>query len=101
VREEIEEWFRLRTTSGKFSSGLVDELASHYVSRTLHVHIVLDEIAALEGVAGSRPSITKPATMFRGQKATRLELEMRLPATEQRSLVNGSSSLSTMGGITT
>jgi hypothetical protein len=64
--DEMEEWLRLRVVSGRYSAGLLRELSGHYENRTLHVHMILDEIAALEGVRGSKPSITKPATMFRG-----------------------------------
>ena len=66
MQQEIEGWLRLRTVSGKFSSGLVGELTDHYVNRTLHVHKVLDEIATLEGALGSRRSNAKRATPFRG-----------------------------------
>lgn len=67
MREELDEWLSLKMVSGKYSAGLVDELAAHYVNRTLHVHMVLDEIAALEGSRGAKPSSTKPEAQFRGR----------------------------------
>jgi hypothetical protein len=62
--EETEELVAISMVSGKCSRGLVLELDDHIQQRTLHVHMILDEIAALEGVAGAKPSITKPATRF-------------------------------------
>lgn len=64
MREELEEWLSLQMVSGKYSAGLVDELTTHYVNRTLHVHMVLDEIAALEGRPGAKPSNTKSEALF-------------------------------------
>jgi hypothetical protein len=66
VQEEMKGSLRLKTVSGRYSSGLVGELAAHYVNRTLHVHKVLDEIGVLEGAPGARPSNAKRATVFRG-----------------------------------
>lgn len=50
--------------TGRCSTGLVRQLSDHLKRRTLHVHTVLDEIAALEGVRRAKPSITKPASLF-------------------------------------
>ncbi|MFH0295655.1 hypothetical protein AAFX91_00225 [Bradyrhizobium sp. 31Argb] len=59
MREEMEEWLALKTSSGKCSTGLLHQLVYHYENRTLHVHQILDEIAILEGVSPKR-SLTKP-----------------------------------------
>lgn len=63
--KEIEEWLALKLVTGKCSRELVCDLARHMQERTLHVHMILDEIGGLEGAPGSKPSLTKPATRFR------------------------------------
>lgn len=67
VREEMVGWLDLKTVTGKYSSGLVDELANHYVNRSLHVHRVFNEIGTLEAAAGARRSNAKRPTSYRGR----------------------------------
>jgi hypothetical protein len=56
---EIEQWIALKLVTGKCSRILISELAIHMQRRTLHVHMILDEIGALEGAPGAKPSNTK------------------------------------------
>jgi hypothetical protein len=53
--QDTEEMIALRIVSGRYSRGFVREIDDHYENRTLHVHMILDEIAALEGVAAAKP----------------------------------------------
>jgi hypothetical protein len=54
--QDTEEMIALKIVCGRCSRGFVREIDDHYENRTLHVHIILDEIAALEGVAAAKPS---------------------------------------------
>jgi hypothetical protein len=63
--QDTEEMIALRIVSGRYSRGFVREIDDHYENRTLHVHMILDEIAALEGVAAAKPSNMKEATPLR------------------------------------
>lgn len=60
IRENLD--LHLRT--GRYSTGLVRELAKMLESRSDNVFAIFDEIALLEGILGARPSLTKPAAMF-------------------------------------
>jgi hypothetical protein len=51
--------------AGRYSALLAAELDSHIRNRSLHSHLITDEIAALEG--GPRRSQTKPAEKFKGR----------------------------------
>jgi hypothetical protein len=62
---EIEGWLALKLVSGKCSRSFIDDLANHMQRRTLHIHMILDEIGALEGAPGAKPSITKEPEPFR------------------------------------
>ncbi len=50
--------------TGKYSVGLVVELAHHFIGRGYNVHAIYDEIGRLEGI-DRRPSITKAAKEFK------------------------------------
>ena len=65
--EYVKEWLELKLTTGKASNLLVNQLAQGLINRTLHFHIVCDEIGVLEGALYSRSSNTKPASEFRHQ----------------------------------
>lgn len=56
----IEELLQLSMSSGRYSQLFARQLCMGVISRTLHVHMIVDEIAMLEGRAGNRQSITKP-----------------------------------------
>lgn len=60
----IRENFDLHLRSGRYSTGLVRELAEMLESRSGSVFAIFDEIAVLEGAPGARPSLTKPPAMF-------------------------------------
>jgi hypothetical protein len=62
---EIEEMIQLKMGPGRYSRLLVRELYLGWITRTLHVHMILDEIAILEGRAGNKRSIFKPETKFK------------------------------------
>jgi hypothetical protein len=63
--EEVKKWLELKLTTGKVSNLLVNQLAHGLINKTIHVHIIYDEIGILEGAPYSRSSNTKPATAFR------------------------------------
>jgi hypothetical protein len=63
--DDVKEWLELKLTTGKVSNLLVNQLAYGLVNRTIHVHIIYNEIGVLEGAPYSRSSNTKPATAFR------------------------------------
>ncbi|MBN9086516.1 MAG: hypothetical protein J0J01_06380 [Reyranella sp.] len=66
LREEVRDvvgWLDLKMRTGKYSFGLVLELAQHGLTRSYSVHAIYDEIGILEA-SDSRPSATKPATPF-------------------------------------
>ena len=50
--------------NGRYSAGLVCELANMYEGRTGSVFAVFDEIATLEEHPIARPSLTKPPSLF-------------------------------------
>jgi hypothetical protein len=56
----------LKMVTGRYSAGLVSELAQHVENRTANIFPILDEIAVLEGALNSRPTNTKPAACFNG-----------------------------------
>lgn len=60
IRENLD----LQLMAGRYSTVLVQELAELFECRSGNVFAILDEIAALEGAPGARPSLTKPPTMF-------------------------------------
>ena len=62
--EEVDEWLKLKITTGKVSRLLVNQLACGLVNRTLHVHRIYDEIGLLEGAPCSRSTNTKPPSKF-------------------------------------
>jgi hypothetical protein len=51
-------------TSGAYSSVLLADVAHHLERGTENIFAILDEIGALEGAPGSRPSRTKPGERF-------------------------------------
>lgn len=60
----IPENLALHVRTGRYSTGLVQELAEMFESRTGNVFAIFDEIAGLEGALGTPPSLTKPPAMF-------------------------------------
>lgn len=60
IRENLD----LQLVAGRYSTVLVQELAEMFERRSGNVFAILDEIAALEGAPGARPSLTKTPTMF-------------------------------------
>ena len=60
IRENLD----LHVLTGRYSRGLVQELAEMFGRRSGNVFAIFDEIAVLEGTLGARPSLTKPAAMF-------------------------------------
>jgi hypothetical protein len=60
IRENLD--LHLRT--GRYSTGLVRELAGMLESRSGSVFAIFDEIAVLEGLPSARPSLTKPPTIL-------------------------------------
>jgi len=88
MREEIEQWLRLKMVRGKYSAGLVSELTAHYVNRTLHVHMILDEIANLEGAAGAKRSMTEDAKPLGGPLAGLWHKHFMQPAYIAQNLKN-------------
>lgn len=60
IRENLD----LHLRSGRCSTGLIRELADMMESRSGNVFAIFDEIAVLEGVVCTRPSLTKSAAMF-------------------------------------
>ena len=60
IRENLD----LRLRSGRYSTGLVRELADMLESRSGNIFAIFDEIAELEGCPGARPSLNKPPSMF-------------------------------------
>lgn len=60
----IRENLNLHVRTGRYSIGLVQELAEIVERRSGNVFAIFDEIAFLEGTSGVRPSLTKPHAMF-------------------------------------
>lgn len=60
IRENLD----LHLVNGRYSAGLVRELADMYDGRTDNIFAVFDEIAGLEGHPIARPSLTKPPSRF-------------------------------------
>jgi hypothetical protein len=60
----VRENFDLHLRSGRYSTGVIGELADMLESRSGSVFAIFDEIAVLEGCPAERPSLTKPPTMF-------------------------------------
>lgn len=60
----IRENFDLHLRTGRYSTGLVRQLAQMLESRSGSVFAIFDEIAVLEGFPGARLSLTKSPTMF-------------------------------------
>jgi hypothetical protein len=60
IRENLD----LHVLTGRYSTGLVQELAEIFERRSGSVFAIFDEIAFLEGTPGVRPSLTKPPAMF-------------------------------------
>ncbi len=60
----IRENFDRHLRAGRYSTGLLRELAGVLESRSGSACAIFDEIAVLEGIVGARPSLTKPAAMF-------------------------------------
>ncbi|MGD4952651.1 hypothetical protein QT826_22510, partial [Xanthomonas citri pv. citri] len=54
IRENLD----LQLMAGRYSTVLVQELAELFECRSGNVFAILDEIAALEGAPGARPSLT-------------------------------------------
>lgn len=61
---DIRESLDLHLRTGRYSAGLVRELADMSESRSGNVFAIFDEIAVLEGSLTARPSLTKAPTMF-------------------------------------
>lgn len=60
--DQVSGWLALKLLTGKVSKLLVNQLAYGLINRTLHVHVIYDEIGMLEGAPYSRSSNTKPAS---------------------------------------
>ncbi|KQT28446.1 MULTISPECIES: hypothetical protein [unclassified Bradyrhizobium] len=60
----IREILDLHLMTGRYSTVLVQERAEIFERRSGNVFAILDEVAALEGAPGARPSLTKPPAMF-------------------------------------
>jgi hypothetical protein len=65
VLAEMKKLLGANMAAGKYSAGLVNELAQRYLNQTLHVQKVLDEIGTLECI-GRQQSVTNEATMLTG-----------------------------------
>jgi hypothetical protein len=63
--EYVKGWSDLKLSTGKVSNLLVDQLAHGLINRTLHFHIICDEIGVLEDAPYCRSSNTKSTTEFR------------------------------------
>ena len=99
--QDVREWLNLKMTTGRYSFGLVLELARHQIARAYNIHTIYDEIEKLEG-SDSRPSMTKPAAPFTRSEPlkglwhkhhsqarfipTNLRLEMERPGVVQEAL---------------
>jgi hypothetical protein len=61
-------WLReVLMRTGKFSALLVEELATHNINRTVHIHSVFDQIGRLEDPSFRRGGGVKPASPFTGK----------------------------------
>lgn len=61
--DDVRGWLDLKMRTGRYSLGIVVEIALHLVTRSYDAHAIYDEIGKLEG-RDTRPSATKPATPF-------------------------------------
>jgi hypothetical protein len=64
VRDNLD----LHLVNGRYSAGLVCELANVYEGRTGSVFAVFDEIATLEEHPIARPSLTNPRHCLQGHR---------------------------------
>ncbi|UPT96056.1 hypothetical protein J4G48_0044495 [Bradyrhizobium barranii subsp. apii] len=63
--DDLGEMIKVHMRAGRYSNLFVRQLSLGWITRRLHVPMILDEVALLEGTEGTRRSIMQPEELLR------------------------------------